>query len=95
LRDFSPFVPVDGGLRTFYISRRPSLNFNETKNIRIPADQVDLAPAARRPEIALHYHIPQLPQVKVCVFFVSQRHLHATASPLDALVLKGRSQRED
>ena len=26
---------------------------------------------------------------------LSQRHLHATASPLDALVLKGRSQQED
>jgi site-specific recombinase XerD len=26
---------------------------------------------------------------------LSQRHLHATASPLDALLLKGRSQQED
>jgi integrase len=26
---------------------------------------------------------------------LSQRHLHATASPLDTLVLKGRSQQED
>ena len=26
---------------------------------------------------------------------LSQRHLHATASPLDALALKGRSQQEE
>ncbi len=26
---------------------------------------------------------------------LSQRHLHATASPLDSLVLKGRSQQEE
>jgi len=69
LRDFSPFVPVYGRLRRLHIARRPSLNFNETKNIRVPADQVDLSPAARRPEIALDHHIAQLPQVEVCVFF--------------------------
>ena len=69
LRNFAPFVPVHRGLRGLYVARRPSLNFNETKNIRFPADQVNFSPATRRPEIALHHHISQLSQVEVCVFF--------------------------
>jgi hypothetical protein len=69
LRDLAPFVPVYCRLRGFYIARGPRLNFNETKNIGFPADQVDLSPAPRRPEISLHHHITQLPQMKIRVFF--------------------------
>jgi hypothetical protein len=69
LRNLAPFVPVHRRLRGLYIARGPSLNFNETKNISVPANQVDLPAATRRPEIALHHHISQLSQVEVCVFF--------------------------
>ena len=34
----APFVPIDGRLGSFYVARRPRLNFDETKNIRVPAD---------------------------------------------------------
>jgi hypothetical protein len=34
----TPFVPIDGRLGSFHVARRPRLNFNETKNIPVPAD---------------------------------------------------------
>jgi hypothetical protein len=69
LRHFSPFVPIHRRLRGLDVERSTRLNFNETQNIGVPADQVDLSPAARRPEIAFHHHIPQLPQMEVGILF--------------------------
>src|SRR5207245_4298207 len=46
-RDFASFVPVHSRLRRLDIARRARLNFNETKHIRIPSDQVDFSPALR------------------------------------------------
>src|SRR5260370_34676937 len=62
LGDLAAFVPVHGGLRGLHIARRSCLNFNKTKHIRIPADQVDFPTATRRAEIARHHHITRLPQ---------------------------------
>ena len=56
-RYFAPFVPVYGGLGGLYVMRGPGLNFYETENIRIPADQVDLAAATWRAKVARHNHI--------------------------------------
>jgi hypothetical protein len=69
LRHFSSFVPVHRGLSGLHVQRGTRLNFNEANNIPVPADQVDLSPAARRPEIAFHYHITQLPQIEVRLLF--------------------------
>jgi len=58
--DFSHFatlVPVDSRLRSLHIPRRPRLNFNETKNIFIPADQVDLSPAAGSAKVSGYHGI--------------------------------------
>jgi hypothetical protein len=95
LRDLAPFVPVYCRLRGLYIARGPRLNFNETKNIGFPADQVDLSPAPRRPEISLHHHITQLPQMKIRVFFALRagalvprsrvRREHAPRNPIQAV----------
>jgi hypothetical protein len=85
LRNLAPFVPVHRRLWSLYVARGPRLNFNETKNIFVPADQIDLSSAPRRPEVALHHHISKLPQVEVCVFF---------AMSSDALVPRSRVGRK-
>src|SRR5271169_6185567 len=63
----APFVPVHRRLWSLHIARGPRLNFNETKHIRIPSDQVDFPAAARRTKIARHHLIPQLSQMEVRV----------------------------
>ena len=64
LGHLAPFVPVHGGLGSLHIPRCPSLNFNKTKHISIPANQVDFASILRRTKIARHDHIAQLPQME-------------------------------
>lgn len=49
--------------------RRSRLNFNETKYIAFPSDQVDLASATGRTVIPRDHHITQLSQIEVSVLF--------------------------
>src|SRR5579864_6051737 len=69
--DFPPLMPVDGGFGRLHIVGAASLNFNETKYIVVPADQINLSPALRRAKILRHHRVPQLPQMKVGVFFAA------------------------
>jgi hypothetical protein len=71
LRHLAPFVPIDRGLGSSYIERRASLNFNETKNIGVPPDQVDFTTAARRAKIARHHHVSEFPQMEECGLFAA------------------------
>ncbi len=68
LRHLAPFMTVYGRLRSFHIVRRPRFNFNKTKNILVPADQVDFPSATWRAKIARHHHVSQLPQVEERLF---------------------------
>jgi hypothetical protein len=95
LRHFAPFVPVYRRLRGLHVQRGTRLNFYETKNVSVPADQVDLSSAARRPEIALHHHIAEFPQVEVRILFPPRADAlvpwprigreHAVSNPIQAV----------
>jgi hypothetical protein len=75
LRYFAPFVPVYRRLSGLYVARGPRLNFNKAKNICVPANQVDLAAAARRAEVSRHHRVSQLPQMEVRRFFAARASL--------------------
>jgi hypothetical protein len=63
-RHFAAFMAVDGCLGSLHVARRPRLNFNKTKHICIPADQVDFSRLPRRAVVAGHDHIPLAPQME-------------------------------
>jgi len=83
-----------------HILRCPRLNFNKTKNIRVPADEIDLSAVTWRAEIARHNRIAQLSQVEVSVFLtlragalmsrprVSREHVHR--NPIEAVNNRSR-----
>jgi hypothetical protein len=75
LRQFAPFVPVDGRLSSLYVTRGPRLNFDKAKNVGIPANQIDLPAVARRAEVSRHHRVPHFPQIKVCRFFPARASL--------------------
>src|SRR5256885_1837541 len=62
-------MSVDCRFRRLHVARCSGLNFNKTKNIRVPADQVNLSPASRRTKVAGDNDIAQSAQVEVSVFF--------------------------
>src|SRR5579863_3579516 len=68
LRDFPAFVAIHSRHGSLHIDRRTGLNFYETKDIAVPADQVNLAPAARRAKIARHNRVSQLSEMEVRLF---------------------------
>jgi hypothetical protein len=97
---FAALVPVDGCFWSAYIKRRTRLNFNETKNVRVPSDQVDFPSATRRAKIARYHHVTQLPQVEECVLFAASagslmprsriRRQHALSQPVQPMNNRSR-----
>ena len=83
--NFAAFAAVHGGFGSLYITRRPRLNFNKTKHIGIPADQVDFSPLSRRAVVASHDHVPQAAEMEACVVF---------ALPAGALMLRPLVRRQ-
>jgi hypothetical protein len=91
---FAPLVPVDRRYSGFHIVGCARLNFNKAKDIAVPPDQVDLAPAARGAKVARYHNVTAAPQVEVSVFFaapaymqVSRRHSggeHTLRNPIQA-----------
>src|SRR5437868_2975532 len=62
-------MPIDSRLGRLDVSGSPGLNFNEAKNSRIPAYQIDLASAAWRAIVSCHYRVTLPSQIEVGVFF--------------------------
>ncbi len=100
LRHLTALMPVHRRLRGLHVARGSRLNFNEAQNICLPADQVDLPSATRRPKIARHHRIAQLPQVKVRVFLPTRagalvprprvRCQHPLGNPIQAVNNRSR-----
>ena len=65
----APFFMVDGSLGRLHIMGSPGFDFNETKNLAVPADEIDLPTTARRTIIAGDHHIALLSEVEVGIFF--------------------------
>jgi hypothetical protein len=79
-------MTIDSRLGGLYITGSPCLNFNKTKHIAIPADQVNLASVTWGPVVPGNHQVTKFPQMEVGVF------LAATASPL---MLRSPICRED
>jgi hypothetical protein len=47
----------------------PGFHFNETKNLAVPADEIDLPTTKRRTIIAGDHHIALLSEVEIGIFF--------------------------
>ena len=80
LRQFPAFVIVHRGFRSFHVARCPCLNFNKTKYIRLPSDQIDFSPAPRGAKIPRHDLIPQPAQMEVCGFLTPRTGTLVTRS---------------
>jgi hypothetical protein len=68
-------MTVHGRLRRLHVSRRSRFNFNKTKYIAVPPDQVDLTSVTRRSKVSSHHDIPETAQVEVSVFFSARTSL--------------------
>ncbi len=64
-------MAVHSRLGSLDIARCSSLNFNKTKNIGVPADQVDFSPLPRRAVVAGHDDVTQPAEMEVSVFFTA------------------------
>ncbi len=71
LRDLQPLMTIDSRLGGLYIARRPCLNFNKTKHIAIPADQVNFATVTWSPVVPGNHQVAEFPQMEVGVFLAS------------------------
>lgn len=69
LRNFPSLVIIDSRLCRLHIACRPRLNFNETKYIAIPPNQVDLASTTGRAIVARDHDITYLAKIEVRVLF--------------------------
>ena len=100
---------VDGSLGGLHIMGGTGFHFNETKNLTVPADEIDLPATERRTIIAGDHHVALLSEVEVGIFLtpaadlLMQRQLvlWATASQNDrgheewfASVKQGHPKRE-
>jgi hypothetical protein len=68
-RDQAPLVPVHRRFSRLHIACGPSLNLHKAKNIVFPPDQINLSPAARRPEVPRHHRVTQRPKMEVSRLF--------------------------
>jgi hypothetical protein len=68
-RDLAALVAVNGCLRSLHVVRSPRLNLYKTKNILLPANQVNFAGTLRRAEVARYDDVPQFPEMEVGFFF--------------------------
>jgi hypothetical protein len=64
-------MTIDSCLGGLYIARCPCLNFNKTKYIAIPADQVNFAPVTWSPVVPGNHQVTEFPQMEVGVFLAA------------------------
>ena len=69
LRNLPSFMSIDGSCCGLHISRGPSLNFDKTKHIFVPSDQIDLSTIFRRSIIPGHDGVASFSQVEIDVLF--------------------------
>ena len=62
---------IDGGFGRLHRVRGPSLHFDETEHIFMPADQIDFSAAAGRAEVSGDHDVSAAAQIEVCVFFTA------------------------
>jgi hypothetical protein len=72
-------VAVHCRLGRLYVERCTGFNLNKTKNIVVPADQVNFSPLPWRAVVSGHDDVTQLAKMEVSVFF---------AAPAGALMLR-------
>lgn len=65
----APLFMIDGSLGGLHIVGSPGFHLNKTKNIAVPADEIDLPAPARRTVIAGNHHIAQLSEIEVGILF--------------------------
>src|SRR6202142_268124 len=85
LRQLPLFMAIDSGFRGLDLACRSSLHFDDTQNVPIPANQIQLTPMMRRPVVAGDDGVAPPPQIKISVF------LAATAGALCAGISSGES----
>jgi len=71
---FPAFVPIDRSFCALYIARGPSLNFDETKHIFLPSDQIDLATILRRTIVPTYDCVADLPQIEKGILLSARAH---------------------
>src|ERR1700749_4200732 len=71
LSNFPPFMPIDRCLRRLYVVRRARLNLNETKDIAVPADEVNFSPMAGRPVVSGNHDVTKPAQIEIGVFLTA------------------------
>lgn len=69
LGNFPALVPIDSRLGGLHFARRSGLNFNKTKDIMVPTDQVDFSVVTGGAVIALDHGVAELAQMEVGVLF--------------------------
>jgi hypothetical protein len=74
---FSLLVMIHGSFSRFYVARGAGLDFDETKDIFVPADKIQFAPMVGRAEVAGDDDVSFSPKVEISGFF---------AAPAGALV---------
>ncbi len=84
----APFVPVHGRFSGLHVARAPRFNLHKTKNILLPADQVNLPSATRRTKISRHHRVAQFPQMEVSRFLALAPHALVSGS-----IIRGQSVR--
>jgi hypothetical protein len=68
---FAAFMAVHGCFGGLHVTRCPRLNFNKTKHIGIPADQVDFPRLPRRAVVAGHDDITQAAEMEAGVLLAA------------------------
>jgi hypothetical protein len=62
------FVTIYRSASGLYITGRSSLHFNETENVILPRDQINLSSMQRCPKVPRHHQITEPSQPKIRVF---------------------------
>lgn len=85
---------VHGSLGGLYIVGSPGLDLDETKNIVVPADQIDLPASSGRAIVSADHHVATLAQVEVGILFALPSDLLVERQILSVYAALRRSDQE-